>query len=54
MNFATPTTYKAMYYAYTVLGVRKLAISHLSNSKYSREDYRMDITRSQIDAIVHF
>lgn len=53
-DFFYNVTYEAMYYAYTVLGARKLAISHLSSSKYSREGYRMDITRSQIDAIVHF
>lgn len=53
-DFFYNVTYEAMYYAYTVLGARKLAISHLSCSKYAREGYRMDITRSQIDAIVHF
>ena len=53
-DFFYNVTYEAMYYAYTVLKDRKLAISHLSSSKYAREGYRMDITRSQIDAIVHF
>ena len=53
-DFFYNVTYEAMYYAYAVLGARKLAISHLSSSKYAREGYRMDITRSQIDAIVHF
>ncbi len=53
-DFFYNVTYEAMYYAYITLGARKFAISHLSCTKYSREGYRMDITRSQIDAIVHF
>ena len=44
-DFFYNVTYEAMYYAYTVLGARKLAISHLSCSKYAREGYRQDIKR---------
>jgi hypothetical protein len=53
-DFFYNVTYEAMYYAYSILGARRFAISHLSCTKYLREGYRMDITRSQIDAIVHF
>jgi hypothetical protein len=53
-DFFYNVTWEGMYFAYSVLGARKFAISHLSCTKYLREGFRMDITRSQIDAIVHF
>ena len=53
-DFFYNVTYEAMLYAYISLGARNLAISHLSCTKYLLEGYRMDITRSQIDAIIHF
>lgn len=53
-DFFYNVTWEGMYFAYTVLGARKFAISHLSCTKYLREGFRMDITRSQIDALLHF
>ena len=53
-DFFYNVTYEAMYYAYVRLGARKFAISHLACTKYTREGYRMDVTRSQIDALIHF
>jgi hypothetical protein len=53
-DFFYNVTWEGMYFAYTVLGARKFAISHLSCTKYLREGFRMDVTRSQIDALVHF
>lgn len=53
-DFFYNVTYEAMHYAYVHLGARKFALSHLACTKYTREGYRMGVTRSQIDALVHF
>lgn len=53
-DFFYNVTYEALYYAYQVLGARNFAISHLSSMKYGRGGYRMDITKSQVNAVLHF
>lgn len=53
-DFFYNVTYEGLYYAYHVLGARSFAISHLSAMKYGRDGYRMDITYSQVNAVLHF
>lgn len=53
-DFFYNVTYEGLYYAYHVLGARSFAVSHLSAVKYGRVGYRMEITYSQAEAVLHF